>query len=177
MQFNPIERILYCEDLPVYDKGNGKYTQSQQGNTSIKTTHITVDKCSRIPIKEESNKKENNPLPSLSRTEVPDEDINRLPYSAVVSLTMDNKYNANGVLVGPRHILTCRHNLYNTLNNTWFKNIDVVAGLKGTVGRFGNAKVIAYCTFDVPAEDSDYDIALLFIDKPLGFRLDGNACI
>ena len=44
----------------------------------------------------------------------------------------------------------------------------VILILKGKVGRFGHARVITYCTFNVPAEDSDYDIASLLIDKPLG---------
>ena len=104
---------MYCEDvLPVYDKGNDKYTHSQEVNKLIKTTLITVEKGSRIPIKEEFNIKENLPLPSL-------EDMNKLPYSAIVSWTMDDKCNGNGVLVGPRHILTCRHNLYKTNEYKW----------------------------------------------------------
>ena len=80
----------------------------------------------------------------------------------------------------PRHILTCRHNLYNNLKNEWFENIDIVAGLKGTVGCFGHAIVIAYSTFNVAPQDSDYDIALLIIDKPLGLVagwMGMNACI
>ena len=44
----------------------------------------------------------------------------------------------------------------------------MVAGLNRTVGHFGHARVIAYFTFNVPAEKSDYDIALLIIYKPLG---------
>ena len=117
MQFNHIERILCYEDfLPVYNDGNNRYTKSQEGDIKIKTTHITVQKGSRVPIKEESNVKENLPFPSLSRTEVTDENMNRLPYSAIVSLTMDDKFTGNGVsvgrngvLVGPCHISTCRH--------------------------------------------------------------------
>ena len=168
MEFNYIERILSYQDiLEVHNKGNDRFTRSQNGNMLIKKEPIQVNKGTRIPIKEQFNIKENLPLP-LSRTEVSDEEMNRLPYSAVVSLTMDGKFNGNGVLVGPRHILTCRHNLYNTIENKWIKNIDIVAGLKGTVGRFGHANVIAYSTFNVAPEDSDYDIALLIIDKPLG---------
>ena len=58
MEFNYIERILCYQDiLPVYNKGNDRYTQSQNGNILIKKTPISVNKGSRIPIKSKLYKK------------------------------------------------------------------------------------------------------------------------
>ena len=100
MQYNHIERKLCFQDvLPVYKNGDDKYTLSQNGNILITPTAILLEKGTRFPIEEHSNIQENLLLPQenlpLSRTEVADEDINKLPYSAIVSLTRAELFEKN----------------------------------------------------------------------------------
>ena len=104
--------MCYQDVLPVYNKGNDIYTQSKKNGNISYHSKERVENSNQRRIQY----KENLPLPLLSRTEVADEDMNRLPYSAIVSLTMDDKFTGNGVsvgrngvLVGPCHISTCRH--------------------------------------------------------------------
>ena len=171
MLFNKNQDIIN-----IITSRNDKYTKGEHGDINISPeNNIISDIKTRIPLLKFSC------IAQIEQSGNPDsqaklicDQYDELPYSAIASLKMTSDYpyansiyTGNGVFVGPRHILTCRHNTVNEFNR-WFDEIHVFAGLRVTEAHFGVAKVIAICTFDTDYDNPEQDLALLIIDNPLG---------
>ena len=97
-----------------------------------------------------------------------------LPYSIHVQISMifaGNEYGGSGSLVGPHHVLTCGHNVYNRSQGGWADRISVYPALNGTAAPFGVIKVMKAYTFTdwTNNKDGKFDIALLVLDQSIGF--------
>jgi V8-like Glu-specific endopeptidase len=95
------------------------------------------------------------------------------PYSVFAKLTMKFKgedYGGTGTLVGPHHVLTCGHNIYDIEKNIWAEEITVYPALNGDNAPFGSAKVVKAFAFTQYTDNNDecYDIALLILNKSIG---------
>ena len=95
------------------------------------------------------------------------------PYSMLVKLSMVFKgqiFGGSGALVGPHHILTCGHNVYDLDENVWAEEITVYPALNGNHAPFGSVKVVKVFTFTqyTHQKDERYDIALLILNKSIG---------
>ncbi len=95
------------------------------------------------------------------------------PYSIFAQITMKFKgqtYGGSGTLVGPHHILTCGHNVYDTDDNVWAEEITVYPALNDKHAPFGSVKVVKVFTFTqyTNQKDERYDIALLILNKSIG---------
>ena len=151
----------------IYTKYNAKFTKSKLPDKSLTTKILGNCPTRRNSFNPKYNKQTEN---KDARKEVTYRDLNQLPYSAIVSLTMVsglNSFNGNGVFVGPFHILTSRENIIQA-SSEWFTEIFVSAGLKGDEAIFGLAKVVAVRTFDTNYDNPELNLALIIIDQPLG---------
>lgn len=95
------------------------------------------------------------------------------PYSMIVKIIMVFKgqlYGGSGALVGPHHILTCGHNIYDIDENIWAEEITIYPALNGDYAPFGSVKVAKVYTFKqyVNNRDECYDMALLVLNTSIG---------
>lgn len=79
-------------------------------------------------------------------------------------------YGGSGILVGPHHILTAGHNVYDVRKQEWANTISVRLGLNKKVAPFGEAKVIQVYTFRswVEQGNPNYDMALVVLNRSIG---------
>lgn len=105
------------------------------------------------------------------------------PYRAHGSLILyfgNTQYGGSGVLVGPRHVLTCGHNVYNPANKTWVKRISFYPALNDVTAAYDMSDVISIYTFKgwVEGANAETELALLILAKPLGHVVGyhGMAC-
>ena len=151
----------------IYTKNDAKFTKSRLPDKSTKTPIIENCQTRRNSLHPKCNKQFEN---QHDRRKVTYRDLNQLPYSAIISLTMVsglNSSNGNGVFVGPSHILTSRENILQA-SSEWFEEIYVSAGLKGNEALFGISRVIAVRTFDTNYDNLELNLALIIIEQPLG---------
>lgn len=83
----------------------------------------------------------------------------------------DNLYGGSGTLVGPCHILTAGHNVYDHKENLkWVHKITAYPGLNGGKSPFGNVNVHRVYVREewVEAKNKEFDLALLILDKCIG---------
>lgn len=80
------------------------------------------------------------------------------------------KFGGSGVSVGPHHILTAAHNVYNYENKEWAQSIFVRLGLHENMAPFGEVKAVKVYTFTkwVENKNPQYDIALITLDHSIG---------
>lgn len=84
----------------------------------------------------------------------------------------DGEYGGSGVLIGPHHLLTAAHNVYDVDKKEWAHSISVRLGLNEVVAPFGEIKVAKAYTFDqwVQNKDFNYDIALITLGNSIGYK-------
>ncbi|MHB9148282.1 MAG: ankyrin repeat domain-containing protein, partial [Candidatus Amoebophilus sp.] len=82
----------------------------------------------------------------------------------------DGEYGGSGVLVGPQHILTAAHNIYNFKKKEWAQRVVVRLGLNDAMAPYGEAAATRFYTFKpwVKQKNPAYDLALLVLEKPIG---------
>ncbi len=95
------------------------------------------------------------------------------PYSIHAHLHMilgREPYGGSGVIVGPHHLLTCGHNVYNFDTKSFFQEISVYPALNGNVAPFNKVKVVKAYIFRRWQDQGDqrFDIALLLLDQSIG---------
>ena len=154
---------------------NDIFTLSVAPETTFSSQNKKIQIKSRIPIEKNLGWGRTEIISDSSPPQLINyEQLESLPFSAVVSLTMVEKignkktfFHGSGVFVGPQHILTARSNLIDRVGE-WFEEIQVIAGLHGDIARFGDSKVISIYTFEGLRDDPAYDMALLMIEEPLG---------
>lgn len=96
-----------------------------------------------------------------------------LPHCIHSQLTMlfsKNECGGSGSIVGPHHVLTCGHNVYDPETKTWADSISVYPALNGKSAPFGELKVVKVYTFADWTEkgDTNFDIALLILNRSIG---------
>ena len=100
------------------------------------------------------------------------------PYSAHCHLDLyfsglnEKLYAASGVMIGPRHVLTCAHNVHCIRERApWTVKVNCYPALNNEYSNFGQISVIRI--YVSPAwiaqePDENHDLALLVLDKPIG---------
>lgn len=103
------------------------------------------------------------------------EDTSKYPYSIHVQIEMEfpggNAYGGSGSMVGPHHVLTCAHNVYDIAKKCWALKIDIYPGRNKKSAPFGKLSVTRAYIFEnwTNKEDKQFDIALLVLDQSIGF--------
>lgn len=97
------------------------------------------------------------------------------PHSIHTHLAMifeDEEFGGSGSMVGPHHILTAAHNVFDKDKKVWAKSIKVYPALNDKVAPFGAVKVVKAYTFTQWTRDANtaYDMALLLLEKPVGLQ-------
>ncbi len=106
----------------------------------------------------------------------------KYPYSCFGQASISfngSQYGGSGVLVGPHHVLTAAHNLYDLQKKSWTDSFDIYCGLNGAAAPYGKAKgVRAYVPTEyVTYEDKNYDIALVILDRSVGLQVGWLGCL
>lgn len=101
------------------------------------------------------------------------EDTKRFPFCIHVHMEMlfpHGEYSGSGSIVGPQHILTCAHNVYDISKKFFAQIIHVYPGRNSKEAPFGKAKVTKTYVFKewTTLGIKQFDIALLVLDKPIG---------
>ena len=75
-----------------------------------------------------------------------------------------------GTLIGPRHVLTAGHCVYNINNNQWYSSLNFTPGQNGTYkpyGTIGWSKAITTTGWTVN-HDRNFDYAMIVLNTPIG---------
>lgn len=85
----------------------------------------------------------------------------------------NSSYGGSAILVGPHHILTAGHNVYNIEHKEWANNVIFIPGLNDNIAPFGVSTGVKVFSFKqwVNKGDQDFDIALVTLNKPIGLQL------
>ncbi len=76
----------------------------------------------------------------------------------------------SGALIGPRHVLTAAHCVYNSSARSWARSVTVVPGKSGTYEPYGRDSAYYYRVFS-PGSGVAGDIALLSLRSRIGARV------
>lgn len=91
---------------------------------------------------------------------------------AHINIILDGaEYGGSGVMVGPHHLLTCGHCVYNFSKRKFYDEIEVYPALNGNLGPFDKVKVTKSYIFRswIDGEDQQFDMALLILDHSIGY--------
>lgn len=82
------------------------------------------------------------------------------------------RYGGSGVLVGPHHVLTAAHNIYNLSKGGYANAISFYPGLNDETSPFGEANGVRIYTFNkwVNSRNKDYDMALIVLNRSVGLN-------
>ncbi len=101
------------------------------------------------------------------------QDTTQWPYACIAQLCM--KFNGqdfagSGTMIGPHHVLTCGHNVFDETTKKWAENIKVYPAVNGTSAPFGHATVTRVYTLKKwhDSASSEHDLALLVLNLSLG---------
>lgn len=85
----------------------------------------------------------------------------------------EGEYQGSGVLVGPQHMLTSAHNVYNLKTNEFIKGVKARFALNKDQAPYGEvAGVRVYIDQRyIHSGDRQYDFALIVLDKPVGYKI------
>jgi uncharacterized protein len=81
----------------------------------------------------------------------------------------EETFNGSGVMIGPRHVLTAGHNLYDNDRKRWVNHVKVSPGANGNQARFGSSGVIkAFVPKEYHEGKDKSDLAVLVLEYDLG---------
>ena len=180
------------DDSVHYARGNFRYDKVEtiEGTTyfSACSPPLKKETTQRVMMLSDKSLKEFSEERVLRRV-VPGRDgrqhiseTSKYPYSIHAQLEMDfadGQYGGSGALIGPHHILTCGHNVYNTETGQWAENISVYPARNERRAPFGKVNVTKVYTFSDWTErgDRSFDMALLLLDRSVGkFTGWGGIC-
>src|ERR1700722_15716726 len=102
-------------------------------------------------------------------------DTTQWPYLFHSQLTMhfpNGEYGGSGILVGPHHLLTAAHNVYDPDKKEWATRIVAQLGLNDDMAPFGDLKAVKIYTFEdwIKKKDPNFDLALIILDRSMGIQ-------
>lgn len=162
----------------AYAKGDFKYVENEGGISSNYVPPLrdpSPQNVLRLPIQETKIFEEyvlKKAAPGVDgRKLVPNS--TKYPYCIHVQVEMnfsDGPYGGSGSMVGPHHVLTCAHNVYNTSKNQWARSIQVYPAKEGNCAPFGRAEVTKVYLYEdwTRRKDRNFDIALLILNQSIG---------
>jgi V8-like Glu-specific endopeptidase len=97
----------------------------------------------------------------------------RWPHNICTQIDMTfngQLYGGSGCLVGPHHVLTCGHNVYDREERKWAERISVHPALNDSNAPFGEIQVVKAITFKgwILEGKPMLDMALLILNKSIG---------
>lgn len=99
------------------------------------------------------------------RTRISSDKLTSPPYSHIARLKLQfgkSKYTGSGVFVGPRHVLTAKHNVFESNYGGWAQEIRVIPCQGNNKAPYGDAYACYAYKFD------EFDLALIVLDMALG---------
>jgi len=149
--FPPVKKEYYQRVMKIREESLKEFTEEKE---------CTEEKVLKKVILGEDGRKQ------ITETQ-------KFPYSIHVQLSMkfsDGKYGGSGSIVGPHHVLTCAHNVYNVATKKLAEKISVYPARNGDTAPFGKMSVTRVYIFSAWKERKDrrFDIALLVLNKSVG---------
>lgn len=165
-----------------YVSGSFTYYKAEETGGS---TFSSPPQAPQKPWNQKTLRYEGNPQKSkyeaILKVVIPGEDgrtrilnTTELPYSIHVQLssTFEGQlFGGSGSLVGPHHLLTCGHNVYDPQKKIWADKILAYPALNKKSAPFGVVEIVKAYTFTDWTNHGDhkFDIALLILNQSIGF--------
>ncbi len=96
------------------------------------------------------------------------------PWRTMTKLYMTfpngSRYMGSGILIGAKYVLTAGHVVYSASDGGWARTIEVIPGLSGNYMPYGSASATYVRSYTgwTRYSDSDYDIALITLNRSIG---------
>ena len=179
------ERVFQNIQLPEFKPTvvMTKYNAFIEGNEPSeqrKNQKIANIKISGDPIETKDLQRSKSIVP-FTPEEIKDErtrvtDTDKFPNATNVFMEMffgegrnERPYNGSGVMIGPRHVLTAGHNVYDNDKEMWASHVNVSPGANEGKSLFGTTSVVKAFVPNAYFDGEDKsDLAVLVLEEDLG---------
>ena len=180
-----VERVFQNIQLPEFKPAvyKTKYMNLIEGNEPSeqrKNQKIANIKISGDPIETKDLQRSKSIVP-FTPEEVKDErtrvtDTDKFPNATNVFMEMffgegryECSYNGSGVMIGPRHVLTAGHNVYDNDKEMWASHVKVSPGANEGKSLFGTTSAVKAFVPNAYFDGEDKsDLAVLVLEEDLG---------